>query len=708
MGAGVIGVRTDERHISGSTTAVIVRYVERVVGIAAVTDLMERAGDGRSLSEVVDVAGWTSYSQACALLEAARHVTADADCGFRIGEEMLRQHAGTEVAALLRSLGSPEELLRNVAASGSKYSTVTQLEAVEVGPTTATITARASSGFDRHPLFCDYTAGFLSQAPALFGMDAATVEEVECQRQGAQMCRYVLRWDPSTSVAGDPVRQVAHLEAQLVALTERFEALQATAGELVSATDVETLLAGVARRAGLAVRAPGYVLAVRLPGEESLRVHDEGIEASELDRIVGEISSDPPGPARSGRLVVDVASAHHHYGRLAALYPSGSEFFTHERRLLVAYAAQAAAALDTATALREVTRRNETARDLLRLSTELADVASGDDVAPRIAAAVPSVIDCDYANVYLWDPSTRLLRMRGSVGLPESAEKVFRALAIAPADTPVIQRILDERTPHFLNPSMDDPFLRALLELAASEATVIVPIAAREEFFGVVTAGVHAGPERLHADGHVVERLQGLAAQAAVALQNARLLDEVSHRSLHDPLSGLPNRTLLRDRLTHALLQARRSAQHVGVIYVDLDGFKQINDAHGHATGDKVIVRVAERIRAALRPGDTVARVGGDEFVIVLPDMADDSRCGIVASKVLAEVRRPMLVESRVFEVTASVGAVAGVGCDSYDTLLQRADVAMYDAKRAGRNTHVIAPASGAQHHQPPGAPAHP
>ena len=696
MGAGGCGVLIDERHISGSTTAVIVRYVERKVGPGAVVDLMTRAGGGRSLSEVVDVAGWSSYAQACALLEAAHLVTSEADIGFRIGEEMLRQHAGTEVAALLRSLGSPGELLRNIAATGSKYSTVTTLEAVAVEAASATITARAVRGFTRHPLFCDYTAGLLSQAPALFGMEPATVEEVECQRLGAPLCRYELRWDPGATPAEDSPRRIAHLEAQLAGLTERFEALQATAGELVGATDVETLLARIAHRAGLAVRAPAHVLAVRLPGEERLRVHDEGVEAAELDELVAAILTDPAGGADTGRLVVDVASARHHYGRLAALYPHGSSFFAQERRLLLAYAAQAAAALDTATALHEVTRRNETARDLLRLSVEIAEVASGTDVPHRIATAVRSVIDCDYANVFVWDPSARLLRMRGSVGLPENAEKVFAAVAISPADTAVIRGILETHRPHFLEPRDDDPFVRALLEVAGSKGTIMVPVVARDEFFGVVTAGVYSHPERLRADDHVLERLQGIAAQAAVALQNARLLDEVSHRALHDPLTGLPNRTLLRDRLGHALLQARRSGSQVGVIYVDLDEFKQINDVHGHAIGDQVIVSAAQRLRAVLRPADTVARVGGDEFVIVLPDLASGSRCGVVARKVLAAMRRPMVLHGHVFQVTASVGAAAGSGRDSYDSLLQRADLAMYDAKRAGRNTHVLTQAGPA------------
>jgi len=170
------------------------------------------------------------------------------------------------------------------------------------------------------------------------------------------------------------------------------------------------------------------------------------------------------------------------------------------------------------------------------------------------------------------------------------------------------------------------------------------------------------------------------------------LKDALQYQALHDALTGLPNRLLFHDRARQAIFGARRVGQTFGVLLLDLDGFKEINDTFGHHVGDLLLQRVAERLQGGLREGDTVARLGGDEFAVLLPgDDRDGAR--VTAGKIADALAAPTLVEGRAVRTRASIGIALypDQGADA-DLLLRRADMAMYAAKRGGTGVAVYDP----------------
>jgi diguanylate cyclase (GGDEF)-like protein len=172
-----------------------------------------------------------------------------------------------------------------------------------------------------------------------------------------------------------------------------------------------------------------------------------------------------------------------------------------------------------------------------------------------------------------------------------------------------------------------------------------------------------------------------LEEQRAGAMASAR---QAEHLAYHDPLTGLPNRRLLLDRLDVALAHARRYGNRVALLFVDLDRFKVINDSLGHSTGDELLRQVAGRLRAAVREEDTLARLGGDEFVLLLPQLEAPTGAGEVARKVLETLREPFVVGGRELFVTASAGvSVAPDDGEDGETLLRHADIAMYGGKQS-------------------------
>jgi len=167
--------------------------------------------------------------------------------------------------------------------------------------------------------------------------------------------------------------------------------------------------------------------------------------------------------------------------------------------------------------------------------------------------------------------------------------------------------------------------------------------------------------------------------------------EQVQYQAYHDALTGLPNRMLLRDRLSLALAHARRAREPMSVMFLDLDHFKLINDTLGHTVGDQLLQHVAERLRACVRAGDTVARVGGDEFTLLLPDLSDAEDAARIAQKILDTISHPMLLGKQELYITTSIGiALFPNDGEDAETLLQNADSAMYRAKDLGRNNYQL------------------
>jgi diguanylate cyclase (GGDEF)-like protein len=199
-------------------------------------------------------------------------------------------------------------------------------------------------------------------------------------------------------------------------------------------------------------------------------------------------------------------------------------------------------------------------------------------------------------------------------------------------------------------------------------------------------------------NGHDAALLDAIAALAATALDNATLVDQIRHEALHDPLTGLANQLLLSDRLTLALQQSRRTLTETGVLVLDLDRFKKVNDGLGHAAGNEVLRQVAERLLRHTRPGDTVARMGGDEFVICAPGLQSSDQARMLAERLLGAFAAPFVIDRRELFVSLSIGvALHPRDGASPEELLKHADRAMYGAKVRGRNTYQvhIAPAAG-------------
>ncbi|WP_221323324.1 sensor domain-containing diguanylate cyclase [Actinoplanes sp. L3-i22] len=217
------------------------------------------------------------------------------------------------------------------------------------------------------------------------------------------------------------------------------------------------------------------------------------------------------------------------------------------------------------------------------------------------------------------------------------------------------------------------------LERVGGRPLMVLPLVNGERFFGLLTV---ATDEALPDD--VVKALHTLRSQVSLALESVALTAELIRRAMYDMLTGLGNRALLRDRLTGALARSRRTARPVGVLLLDLNGFKAVNDTYGHDAGDMLLKVVADRLRTCVRTEDMVARLGGDEFVVVAEDLREPQDVLVVAERIIEALNEPVVLDGHLLRTPASVGIALSTQGNGPDDVLRAADAAMYVAKRQG------------------------
>jgi diguanylate cyclase (GGDEF)-like protein len=673
------GTGADSRDFSASVNRYLLNHLRRLGGDELVARVLELAGETRSRDELVSEGRWCSYGEVRSLYEAASTVLGGPTALRAVGRTQWDEAITTPALAdALQSLGSADALFECIDAAASSVTALVSTVGRPLGPRHWELTNRFADGYEPFREYCQLSAGLFSDVPKIYGEPAAEVAEVECQVDGAPMCRFVVRWEQTDDQVRDVETQFLRRRVQV--LEARLEAFQDTVAGLVSGESLEGVLGHVVAAAAQAVQAPGFVLALEALPWARQRLYWDGLAEADARRL-GEGLLDPDVPETSTCLAVPVATTRHRYGLLAAVRATG-DFLPQERELLEAYGRLAAATLDSVAALEESRRQNQTAKALLELSAALANLGTTDEVAQRLARAVPAVVDCDRAVVTLRNDDGTTARVVGVHGYSPEAEHRLRSAEILVPTSGSWSGLVTYEAPGTV--AAPSAVGQELMAGQGSAATVTVPLIGPTRELGWVTAAVVDGEARLRDDDSVAERLRAVAGQAATAISNAQLLDQVRWQALHDPLTGLANQRLLREQARTAIAQAARADERVGLVFLDLDDFKAVNDSLGHRAGDELLCQMAERLRRAVRRGDTVARFGGDEFVLLLPRLGDGAQR--VLDDVNAALAGPCTIVGTEVQPGASLGlAVYPDDGRDFGELLQRADSAMYEAKLARR-----------------------
>ncbi len=360
-----------------------------------------------------------------------------------------------------------------------------------------------------------------------------------------------------------------------------------------------------------------------------------------------------------------------------------------------------AVAIQHAQLLESERKQRAQAEALRDTAAALSSTLDVDEVLDHILANLERVVQHDVSNVHLADAgadTARVVRVRGYDERNLVAPTIGKPYRIA--DAPIFAEMIESGQPVAIPDTQADPAWVEFPEMRWIRSYAAAPICLAGEVIGFLN--IDSAVPDYYTPAHA-ESLQVFADQAAIAIRNARLYEEaqreiaermraeetIKQMAYHDDLTGLPNRRLFNDRLTLELAHAQRNRQKLAVMLLDLDNFKDVNDALGHSAGDKLLQVVGDRLTSLLRKGDTIARMGGDEFMLLLPGITRLEDAAKTARKTLEAFRRPVEFDSHKFRITTSIGiALYPDDGEDSDTLVRNADIAMYRAKGAGRGNY--------------------
>ncbi|HET6963532.1 MAG TPA: EAL domain-containing protein [Acidimicrobiales bacterium] len=659
--------------MSNTFLVALLQYLERAGGPGLVGQVMAAAGSTRPIEEI-RAARWGTRDEVLGLAAAAADLTGDHDIGRRVGEEMFRMSVSDPATrAFFISQGSPGAALDGVLDYTVKMGRGRTYRVLSRDAGGCVVEGEYESSTLGHPFFCGLALGYWPMLATLFGAVGTGIHP-RCQARGDDTCTFVIRWDPDAALA---TNEVEAADAELRRRIRTFEEMQSVAEDLARAADLPSLAECILDAVDDIIAAPQLLVAITAQAGRPPVVASRGLGRGAAEATALALLEGRPGP---GAVIASAPLGA--FGLVAALAPGATTVSKTSSRLLDAFARHAGARIEAVLSRQQAEESRQTASALLLLARSLSETTTETDVWECLVRAVPSLVGSDHAAVLRWNADDLSLRTVAYVGPPDQPpQQEFSA-----SQVPALYEMAARPTPFVLHRSTAIGFIADAMALWDEDVDVVVPLVEKGDFLGFICAGYQDG-RKLDRDA-AFARIEGAAGLAATAFTNARLLEEIRHQALHDDLTGLPNRVLLEDRVRQGLKEAKRHGRKVALLFLDLDRFKNVNDSMGHEFGDILIQAAAGRIRGCLRESDVFARMGGDEFVIVLQEVsgADDAR--LVATKILEDLRRPFEIGGRDLYISASIGvAVYPEDGGDYGALLQAADGSMYAAKSAGRNT---------------------